>query len=88
VTCEQFDEMWRRLDSTTIGSELLIPATGAEIKAFEQHIIGCGACRTRSLERWKHVQSLSLPERVLLEIAADKRRTEMREQERYDEELR
>ena len=84
MTCDQFDELWQRLDMDVPGANPLAAGllTAAELNAFVEHSSTCKRCYDKCEERWKTV----VPSPVLNKGAAEML-TELGERSRYDPEL-
>lgn len=92
MTCEQFNELWQRLDVMVPVAELDLLASGrvtaSELVAFARHVRGCGACQRKVLDRYVTSLTSATPEtRQVMSAAADKIAARLREKLQHDREL-
>lgn len=88
MTCDQFDDLWQRLDS--VSGNLMDVATVAEVVAVRKHYGECPRCRRKCQERHVAIAYRSMVDPTYAADMEQQRREITRriiEQVAYDEEL-
>jgi hypothetical protein len=89
MTCDQFNALWRRLETTRLtAGDMLIGATASELIAFERHSNECQTCHAACEAKWAEVRwRHSARTMAALERIAAMNVERISAQASYDEEL-